>query len=163
MIAVLVFGSLRLSLHTPGETIRVASIVGPSTFLDDGEFRRDVWAYTRGIDLPPEQVEAARLHIRRTMEAHMALAERELRDGARIVSFPEANPSITKREEAEFIDAATRLAVEFDAYVGLGLFVFRPEAGLTGRKQVRAGGPGWLGRDRLSQGETGSRQLPRRG
>jgi apolipoprotein N-acyltransferase len=143
MVAVLVFGSVRLWMQPTGETTRVASIVGPSSFLDGGEFRRDVWAYTRGIDLPQDQVESARLHIRSTMESHLLLAERELRAGARIVSFPEANPALTKREEAEFVAAAAELADEFDAYVGLGLFVFRPEAGLpTENKYVLLGPDG---------------------
>ena len=74
------------------------------------EFRRDVWAYTRGLELPAATIDSARTHVLLTMDLHMELAERELKAGARVVSFPEANPSITRAEEDEYIAAAARLA-----------------------------------------------------
>lgn len=141
LIAVLVFGGVRQWTFPVGPTIRVANVVGPSSYRLDGEFQDNVWAYTRGVEIPDTQIELARSQIRRTMVRHMELAERELRNGAEIVVFPEANPSISKAEESDFVAAASRLASKYEAYVGLGLFVFRPQDGLPAENKFVLVGP----------------------
>lgn len=141
LLAALAYGGLRVWQEPAQATVRVATIVGPSTFFDGDGFCDEVWAYTRGVDLPAPKVALAQQVMRRALARHLELAERELAAGARVVLFPEANPSITKQEEPEFVERAGALAAKYDAYVGLGPFVFRPRERLPAENKFVLLGP----------------------
>lgn len=139
--AALLFGGARLWATPASDTVRIANIVGPSPFMAGDEFQRNVWAYTRGLDLPETEVAAAQGQIQRTIDRYLALAAREIENGALVVLFPEANCALTSNEAPAFVESARSLANRHDAYVGLSLFVFRPDAGLPAENRFVLLGP----------------------
>jgi apolipoprotein N-acyltransferase len=126
LAGVLAFGGARLALApaTP-QTLRAAAVVAPGTF--DTDHIDELWRYTRGFELAPEGVELARARIAESLDEHFALVEREARAGAELVVWAEANLSLTRAEEAEWLEHAQRLARAESIYLGMGATVFRPE------------------------------------
>ncbi|NNF41880.1 MAG: hypothetical protein HKN62_02335 [Phycisphaerales bacterium] len=125
VVAVLAYGTVRLLPADQADTARVACIVAPSTF--DDEHINDVWAYTRGVEAPAESTERAIARIEASIDEHFALAEHAAATGARMVLWPEAGVTLTSAEETRLIARAGEVARAHDLYLGLGLFIFRPE------------------------------------
>ena len=121
---ILVYGHARLWNSYSGETVKIVCIVGESTLPKEGELRQHVLNYLKGDSLPNNQFELARNHIRKVIDRTFYLVEHAFNLGAKVVVFPEANPAITLQEEQYCQEYAKRLAVENNAYLGLGYYIF---------------------------------------
>ena len=126
LVAVLVFGGLRLALApTPPQTLRAAAVVAPGTFQT--EHIDELWRYTRGFELDAEGVALAQRRIAESLDEHFALVEREAKAGADLVVWAEANLSLTAAEEPGWLERAREIAREESIHLGMGATVFRPE------------------------------------
>ncbi len=126
-IAVFAFGILRLSTGVNEKMVRVACIVAPNTFNDD--YVNDVWAYTRGVDVPEKSTLRAKERIEQSKEEHFSLVENALASNPDFIVWPEANAVMTTEEENSWIDRAKEIATTNHVFVGMGLVVFRPGTG----------------------------------
>ena len=124
IVLILIFGHTRLWKSYSGETIRIASVVGKSTLPETGKLRQLVSNYLKNEELLDSDKTIAQNHIRTIIDRNFQLAEQELIAGTKIVVFPEANPAITHNEERYCIEKAKKLSIKYEAYLGLGLYVF---------------------------------------
>ena len=125
LVAVVAFGTLRTSAASEGETVRFALLAGPDSF--QGDHLEEVWRYTRGLELTQEQREAALGQIESRREHQLELTERALAEGARFAVWAEVNSAITSAQEPAWLERASEVARRQAGFVGLGLFVFRPD------------------------------------
>lgn len=126
--AVLAFGALRIGVSDEGPLVRVACVVAPNTFND--EYLNDVWAYTRGVDVPGSSTQRARWRIAQSQEEHFQAVQRAVAEKPDFILWPEANAIMTLDEQDAWIQRAREVAVKNDVYLGMGLVVFRPGTGL---------------------------------
>ncbi len=124
---ILIFGHARLWKSYGGDSVRAGLVVGESTLPEEGELRSDVLKYLKGEPLTDGKFISARAHVRKVIDRNFQLAENALQAGAKFVVFPEANPAITPFEEKFSIEKAQHLATKYDAFVGLGFYIFQPQ------------------------------------
>lgn len=141
LAAAVVFGRLRLRESGEPARLPTASVVAPSTYGRDDATVEEVWAHTRGVELPPERSERARARIAASLDEHLALAERALDAGARLVVFAEANASLTTAERPTWLARAGELARARGGWIGLGLVTFDPGEVLASRNELVVVGP----------------------
>ena len=141
LVATALFGAVRLAGGEPGPVLSAANLVAPSTYGVTDESVDDVWAYTRGVDAGPESRERALARLEASLEEHLALADRALAEGARLVVFAEANASVTTAERPGWIARAGGVARERGGWIGLGLVTFDPGEVLTSRNELVVVGP----------------------
>lgn len=104
---------------------QVSLLVVPDTY-HAGPHLNEVWAYTRGVPIEPEEMTAAQDQIARSREQCMSLVRAEAEAGSRLIVWAEANVSVTAAEEPHWIAAAAVIARDFDCCVGMGMSVFHP-------------------------------------
>lgn len=120
--AVFLLGGARLALFSPSAaTVRVASIskgnIGPR--LSDGVVYRLFFDQATPIDMS----EVNRWSIARS-DGLFARTEQEMRAGAKIVFWGEANARLLKPDEAALIARGRTLAKKYGAYLGMSMGVW---------------------------------------
>ncbi len=111
LIAVFLFGSIRLSLFPPkSETIRIASVA--SGKLDP--------------DIPPkgESWETFRIQSAEEQEILLNLSKRATCSGAQILVWPEGEIFILQEDEQAFIQKGIQLAKSENIFLGMSIAVF---------------------------------------
>lgn len=124
LMAIVLFALTRVASIPMGIPVRIACVVAPNTFND--ESLEDVFAYTRGIQVPEASTVRARARIQQSMHEHFGVVENAIATDPDFVIWPEANAVMTVAEEASWLDKARELARQHEVFIGMGLVVFHP-------------------------------------
>ncbi len=120
LLAVLLFGNIRLSFSAPSsQTVEAATITLDSAVsaevgsLIDEKFNQSTDA----------QRAAVRPKIKATVDQLLARSEMALRGGAKIVSWQEGSGTVLEEDKQPTLDRVAALAKQYDAYIQVSLGV----------------------------------------
>ena len=123
IIAVVLFGSIRLNFAAPSSRTVVAATVT----IDHAVYQRAIrppfnWAtFYRSTD---HERAAVRPQLEATVEKMLERSESALRAGAKIVGWQEASAQVLEEDRQQTLDRASDLARRYDAYLQIELSVF---------------------------------------
>ena len=126
LLAVVVFGHVRMSIAVDGEPVRTAGLVASPRLTQ----QLDVLlapAY-RGETLEPSALAELGTVVERLNDDLFARTRREARAGARIVAWSETAGRVFADDEASLLDRAARLAAGEDVYLYLAYGVWHPDS-----------------------------------
>lgn len=126
LLAVLIFGRVRLGTSPRGGPIRVAGLV-PSPELM-GEMEAVLRPVRAGQTTTPVEVRAIAAIAARLNDDLFTRTRREARSGARLVAWSETAGRVLKRDEPALLGRARRVAREEGVDLLLGYGVWNPEA-----------------------------------
>ena len=127
MIAVVLFGHLRLSRPLPqGEVVRTAAIVPSPKIM--GEMERALAPVRRGEELSASSLDEIATIAGRLNVDLLARSRREARAGARLVAWSETAGRVLATDEKELLLEASRLAAEESIFLFLAYGVWDPSS-----------------------------------
>ncbi len=123
LIAVLVFGEIRLSTFpTENPVVRVASIVPSGDLMD--EFEEALAPARRGESITPAELDTLEVLASRLNEDLFDRTRREARSGAELIAWSETAGRVFEKDEPEYLQGAQRLAAEENVHLFLAYGVF---------------------------------------
>jgi apolipoprotein N-acyltransferase len=123
LLAVVLFGSIRLNFAAPSSPTVVAATVTMDRALFEEAFpQRLDWATFN--TWTEEEREAVRPHFQATADQMLERSESALRAGAKIVGWQEATAAVLEEDRQQTLDRASDLAKRYDAYIQVWLAVF---------------------------------------
>jgi apolipoprotein N-acyltransferase len=125
MLAVLVFGQLRLATDSTQDSVRAAAL-GPSAPIVD-ELEQLLLPVRRGEEVSDSTLPAIEAVATRLNEDLLRRTRREARAGARLIAWSETAGRLFVSDEEEFLARASRLAGEERVVLLLGLGVWHPD------------------------------------
>ncbi|MFZ0245420.1 MAG: nitrilase-related carbon-nitrogen hydrolase [Candidatus Binatus sp.] len=123
LIAVVLFGSIRLNFAAPSSPTVMAATVT----IDHAVYQRAIsppfnWAtFYRSTD---DERGAVRPQLKATVDQMLERSESALRAGAKIVGWQEASAQVLEEDRQQTLDRASDLARRYDAYMQVEVSVF---------------------------------------
>jgi apolipoprotein N-acyltransferase len=128
LAGVFLFGVVRLNLSAPASpTLDVATVTADGAFVDAATQGIDWATFNQSTD---EQRAAVRPRLAATVDAMLARTESALREGAKVVAWPEGSTWVLEEDRQRAIDRSAALAKQYDAYVEVTLGVLTRVPGL---------------------------------
>ena len=122
VVAVLLFGSIRLSFAPPSsQTVEAATITTDSATWQAASGSIDWVTFNRSTDA---ERAAIRPKFEATINQMLTRTETALRGGAKIVGWQEEAAWVLAEDEQSALDRASSLARQYDAYLQVSLGVF---------------------------------------
>ena len=123
LIAVILFGSIRLNFAAPSSpTVMAATVTIDHAVHDKAISPPFNWVtFNRSTD---DERAAVRPQIRATADQMLERSETALRAGAKIVGWQEEAAFVLEEDKQQVLDRASALAKRYDAYIQLALGVF---------------------------------------
>jgi apolipoprotein N-acyltransferase len=123
LIAVCLFGSIRLNFAAPSSPTVMAATVT----IDHAVYERSIsppFNWTTFYRSTDEERAAVRPQFEATVNQMLERSESALRAGAKIVGWQEAPAMVLEEDRRQTLDRASDLAKRYDAYMQIGLGVF---------------------------------------
>jgi apolipoprotein N-acyltransferase len=124
ILAVLLFGQLRLGSGDTGGSVRTASLVPSRSALD--ELERSLRPVRSGEELSESDMRAIVTAAARLNDDLFERTRREARAGAKLIAWSETAGRVLASEEEELLARASRLAAEEGVVLLIALGVWRP-------------------------------------
>jgi apolipoprotein N-acyltransferase len=122
LAAVLLFGSLRLSMAAPAsQSVEVAAVTIDSSTVQAATSSIDWTTFNRSTDA---ERAALRPKLAATVDQMLARSETALRGGAKIVAWQESSGWVLEEDKPGVLDQAATLAKRYGAYLQISLEVF---------------------------------------
>jgi apolipoprotein N-acyltransferase len=125
ILAVIVFGQLRLGSSDTGGSIRTASLVPSRALLDDLE--QSLRPVRGGEELSESDMRAIQATATRLNNDLLRRTRREAQAGAKLIAWSETAGRVLASEEERLVAHASRLAAEEDVVLLLALGVWHPD------------------------------------
>lgn len=125
LLAVLVFGQLRLATDGIRDTVRAAALVPSPAAV--GELEGLLAPVRRGEEVSDSALRAIGEAATRINEDLLRRTRREARAGAKLIAWSETAGRLFVSDEDEFVSRISTLAAEEDVVVMLGLGVWHPD------------------------------------
>ena len=125
LLAVLVFGQLRLVDESPEHSVRAAALVPSAAAL--GELEGLLRPVRRGEEISQSALGAIQESAARLNEDLFQRTRREAQAGARLIAWSETAARIFASEEEQFIERARLLAAEHRVVLLLAMGVWHPD------------------------------------
>lgn len=125
ILAVIVFGQLRLTGGDTEGSVRAAALVPSPAELD--ELERSLLPVRRGEELSESDMRAIQAAATRLNNDLLRRTRREAQAGAKLIAWSETAGRVLASEEEKLVSHASRLAAEEEVVVLLGLGVWHPD------------------------------------
>ena len=125
ILAVIVFGQLRLAGGDTGGSVRTASLVPSRPLLDDLE--RSLGPVRGGAELSESDMRAIQAAATRLNNDLLKRTRREAQAGAKLIAWSETAGRVLASEEEKLLAYASRLAAEEGIVLMLALGVWHPD------------------------------------
>jgi apolipoprotein N-acyltransferase len=129
LVGVFLFGVVRLNVPAPATPeLDVAMVTADGAFVDGATQGIDWATFNQSTD---EQRAAVRPRLAATVDAMLARTEAALRQGAKVVAWPEGSTWVLDEDRQSAIDRAATLANRYDAYLEVTFGVLTRAPGLN--------------------------------